>query len=513
MNRRDMLKLSSYAVAAASASALSESVHADGKETGKTSIERWNHVELSFAGPTNGNPFVDVTLTATFNYQHRAITADGFYDGEGSYKIRFMPDEIGTWTWTTASNAPSVNANAGSFECIAPEAGNHGPVRVRDGFHFGYSDGTPYVECGTTCYAWAFQADETQRQTIQTLQASPFNKLRMCLFPKWYQHNRKEPPMYPFPRNGETNDYSTFNPAYFQHLDRLILELRRIGVQADLILFHPYDKWGYQSMPAEVDDRYLRYAIARFSAFRNVWWSLANEYDLMKEKTNSDWDRFARIIAERDAFDHLRSIHYSRHQYEYGRGWCTHAGIQDSRMDKAAGWRADWGKPVVFDECRYEGNIASRWGNLSGDAMTRRFWLAAAQGTYCGHAETYLSPEDILWWSHGGVLHGTSPAKIALLRKLLEETIAVGPGPIGFNAIADDPPGARRPNGSVTFFYFDEHQPAEGTYALPEGKTYTAEYVDTLTLVRTPLPGEYSGTANVKLPGTPWGSLWFREKV
>ena len=181
-------------------------------------------------------------------------------------------------------------------------------------------------------------------------------------------------------------------------------------------------------------------------------------------------------------------------------------------MDRAAGWRADWGKPVVFDECKYEGNIASRWGNISGDAMTRRFWIAAAQGTYCGHGETFLSLEDRLWWSHGGVLHGSSPAKIALLRKLLEETIAVGPGPIGFNAIADDPVGGRRPNGSVTFFYFDEHQPAEGTYALPEGRTFTAEYIDTVTLVRTPIPGEFTGTAEVKLPGTPWGSLWFREK-
>ena len=88
----------------------------------------------------------------------------------------------------------------------------------------------------------------------------------------------------------------------------------------------------------------------------------------------------ARILAEYDAFDHLRSIHYSHHQYEYGRGWCTHAGVQDSRMNLAASWRADWRKPVVFDECRYEGNIASRWGNISADAMTRRFWQAAAQG-------------------------------------------------------------------------------------------------------------------------------------
>ncbi len=516
MNRRDMLKLSSLAAAAASAPAVSaaaESTSAKSTAAKGGPISRWDYLEINLPGPTGGNPFLDVSLQATFRHLNRALTVEGFYDGDGSYKIRFMPDELGSWTWTTKSNQAALDGKTGSFECVAPGEGNRGPVSVRDGFHFGYADGLPFVECGTTCYAWAFQAEETQKQTVQTLKASPFNKIRMCLFPKWYQHNRKEPPMYPFPRNGDTNDYSTFNPAYFQHLDRLILELRRIGVEADLILFHPYDKWGYQAMPPEVDDRYLRYVIARFSAFRNVWWSLANEYDLLRSKSAQDWDRFARIIQDHDAFDHLRSIHYCYHQYEYWRGWCSHAGVQDSRMERAAGWRADWQKPVVFDECKYEGNIASRWGNISGDAMTRRFWLAAAQGTYCGHGETYINDEDILWWSHGGVLHGSSPEKIAFLRKLLEETIAIGPGPIGFTAIADDPVGARRPNGSVTFFYFDEHQPAEGTYALPEGKTFTAEYVDTVALTRTPLPGEFTGKAEVKLPGKPWGSLWFREKV
>jgi hypothetical protein len=506
-----MLKLSSLAAAAASAPAISPAETTSAKSG---DVPRWDHLELNFPGPSGGNPFIDVTLTATFRNQHRSVAVEGFYDGGGSYKVRFMPDQLGAWTWTTSSNQSTLDGKSGSFDCVAPGEANQGPVSVRDSFHFGYADGTPFVECGTTCYAWAFQAEETQKQTIETLASSPFNKLRMCLFPKWYQHNRKEPPSYPFPRNGETNDYSTFNPAYFQHLDYLILELRRIGVQADLILFHPYDKWGYQSMPPEVDDRYLRYVIARFSAFRNVWWSLANEYDLLKDKTNKDWDKYARILGEYDAFDHLRSIHYCYHQYEYFRGWCTHAGVQDSRMERAAGWRADWQKPVVFDECKYEGNIASRWGNISADAMTRKFWTAAAQGTYCGHGETYVDDvNDILWWSHGGVLHGKSPEKIALLRKLLEETIALGPGQIGFSNISDDPVGARRPNGSVVFYYFDEHQPAEAVFALPEGKTYTAEYVDTVTLTRTPLPGAFSGKAEVKLPGKPWGSLWFRQKV
>jgi len=507
MNRRELLKFSSLAVAAASAPAFTEPAGAPDEK-----IHRWDAIELTHQGPKTGNPFVEVSVTGTFRRKNCAINVEGFYDGDGSYKIRFMPDEPGEWTWTTASNAPSLHGKSGAFQCIPPEADNRGPVSVRDGYHFAYADSTPYVECGTTCYAWAFQAESTQRQTIETLASSPFNKLRMCLFPKWYQHNRKEPPMYPFPRTGDSNDFTTFNTAYFQHLDKLIVELGRINVQADLILFHPYDKWGYQSMPAEVDDRYLHYVIARFSAYRNVWWSLANEFDLMRAKTTADWDRYARILGEYDAFNHLRSIHYSRYQYEYGRGWCTHAGVQDSRMQLGAQWRSDWAKPVVFDECRYEGNIASRWGNISGDAMTRRFWQAAAQGCYCGHGETYLSPDDILWWSHGGVLHGTSPAKIAFLRKLLEETIAAGPGPIGFTNFNDDPMGARRLNGSVLFYYFDEHQPAEGTYTLPEGKTYTAEYIDTVKLTRTPLAGEYTGNAQVKLPGTPWGSLWFREK-
>ncbi len=509
MNRRDLLKLSSFAMAAASAPTLAS---AAAVSASSSSVARWDALELSFNGPFAGNPFIDVSLTATFTLKNRSLTVEGFYDGEGVYKIRFMPDDPGNWTWTTSSNQPALHAKSGAFQCVAPETGNRGSVSIRDSCHFGYADGTPYVECGTTCYAWAFQAESTQRQTIETLSASPFNKLRMCIFPKWYQHNRKEPPLYPFPRNGDVNDYSTFNAAYFQHIDRLILDLRRVGVQADLILFHPYDKWGYQSMPAEVNERYLRYVIARFSAYRNVWWSLANEYDLLRAKTNTDWDRYAQILGEYDAFDHLRSIHYCYHQYEYGRGWCTHAGVQDSRMQLGAQWRADWQKPVVFDECKYEGNIGSQWGNLSGDAMTGRFWQAAVQGCYCGHGETYLDPNDILWWSHGGVLHGSSPARIAFLRKLLEETIAVGSGPIGFTNFHQEPMGARRSNNSVLFYYFDEHQAAEGTFPLPEGKTYTAEYVDTLLLTRTQLPGEYSGSADVKLPGTPWGSLWFRQK-
>ena len=195
MNRRDLLKLSSYAAAAASAPPLA----AAAAPVSGGSIARWDVMELSFDGPATGNPFVDVALTATFTLKNRSMTVEGFYDGEGTHRIRFMPDELGKWTWTTISNHPGLNGRSGAFLCVAPDAENHGPISVRDGFHFAYADGTPYVECGTTCYAWAFQGDDTQRRTIETLSSSPFNKLRMCVFPKSYDFNTNEPERYPFP--------------------------------------------------------------------------------------------------------------------------------------------------------------------------------------------------------------------------------------------------------------------------------------------------------------------------
>lgn len=85
-------------------------------------------------------------------------------------------------------------------------------------------------------------------------------------------------------------------------------------------------------------------------------------------------------------------------------------------------YRTRYRKPIVFDEICYEGNIPDGWGNISAEELVRRYWEAAVRGTYPGHGETYLGHDGILWWSYGGKLYGESPARIAFLRKILEET-------------------------------------------------------------------------------------------
>jgi hypothetical protein len=153
---------------------------------------------------------------------------------------------------------------------------------VHKTFHFAYADGAPYFQVGTTCYAWTHQAEELQEQTLKTLAAAPFNKMRMCVFPKSYTYNKNDPVNYPFARGGEGKfDLSRFDPANWRNLERRIGDLRKLGIEADIILFHPYDRWGFAEMDDATDDFYLRYAVARLAAYRNVWWSLANEYDFM----------------------------------------------------------------------------------------------------------------------------------------------------------------------------------------------------------------------------------------
>lgn len=63
---------------------------------------------------------------------------------------------------------------------------------------FAYADGTPYYPFGTTAYAWIHQTAALRSATLQTLAEGPFNKIRMCLFPKNYSFNAQEPELFPF---------------------------------------------------------------------------------------------------------------------------------------------------------------------------------------------------------------------------------------------------------------------------------------------------------------------------
>jgi hypothetical protein len=195
-------------------------------------------------------------------------------------------------------------------------------------------------------------------------------------------------------------------------------------------------------------------------------------------------------------------VHNCRGFYDHGKPWVTHSSVQHSDLERVREWRETYGKPVVVDECKYEGNIENAWGNISARELVHRFWLGTVGGGYVGHGETYLHPEDILWWSKGGVLHGESPARIAFLREVLVDSPPAGLEPV-------DRWGASK-GTDYYLYYFGVAQPAVLTLDLPEDRTYTAEVIDTWEMTVSPLPGTYSGRVEVELPGQPYLALRVR---
>jgi len=149
MNRREVLKLGTVSTLASMAAVLPEAIAAPHTQTPATALDaptrasKFSPFEVTLRGPAEGNPFVDVTLMANFSLGHRTLSVDGFYDGEGVYKIRFLPDAEGMWHWTTASNRSALNGQSGQVECGAAAARAHGPVRVHNTSHFAHQDGTP----------------------------------------------------------------------------------------------------------------------------------------------------------------------------------------------------------------------------------------------------------------------------------------------------------------------------------------------------------------------------------
>lgn len=465
-------------------------------------INQYEPFEITLKGPSSGNPFTDVTLYAQFKYQNRTLQPDGFYDGNGNYKIRFMPDSTGEWSYCTFSNCKELDGKTGKLLCIPALKDVHGIVNVHKKFGFAYSDGTPFYPVGTTCYAWVWQSDNLVKQTLETIKNSPFNKIRMGVFPKQYiSYIQTEPPFYPYEGSKEKGwDFTRFNPQYFRHFEEQIVNLMLLGIEADVILFHPYDwgKWGYDSMSRDENTLYLNYVTARLAVYRNVWWSLANEWDLIESKPAEDWNFYLRTIAEKDPYQHLRSIHNGMKWFDQSNPYITHLSVQTTDLFHIQDWRNTYHKPVVIDECCYEGDVPQDWGNLPAEEMVHRFWVSWCRGGYCTHGETYLHPDNILWWSKGGELHGQSPARIGFLRTIMEDRIPEDVVP--FHNLWNKEMYLLKENEYYLFYYGYSQQKSAKIF-LPDHVKFTVEIIDTWNMKITPVEGLFSGETDIPMTG------------
>ena len=423
------------------------------------SAETWRMTELVFKSKKSyDDPFSDVTLDLLLCGNGRVYTIPGFWDGDNTWKVRFVCPSEGTWQFKTVcsdSNNKQLHAKTGIVNC-KPYSGTldifrHGFITTRYGKKYlTYDDGTPFFYAGDT--HWAF-GRETQ-DMVRTICAKRAEQRFTAI--------QTEP------------IGATFNLA--DGVDAQDLEgLRDYDVKTQIIadaglvhanaqFFWPADFnqlienfGGYSDQTIKVNtglkiekipdysdgvktyvEKLSRYWVARFGAYPVIW-TLGQEidrdfYDVLNE-FNNPYILVANAIAKYDPYTQPLTAHQenSGRTVAYGHGLSSgeakfiyYPGAKPSIFRKvdahtmyAAQWfpslteRADYfsckdywyngqGKPVINYESHYNYLWTKEFGSRA------QYWFAYLNGMYgCawGGQDTwnYLSDYNEYWDTDDGV--------------------------------------------------------------------------------------------------------------
>jgi hypothetical protein len=121
-------------------------------------VGKYTKLELAVALTatyTNPYDFDQVDLSATFTSpSSKTWNISGFYDSLLQFRVRFSPNELGTYTYSVTVKDPSGTSQSvtGSFVCKASTY--HGWVKIApNNRYFSYDDGTSFYGVGC-CYCW-----------------------------------------------------------------------------------------------------------------------------------------------------------------------------------------------------------------------------------------------------------------------------------------------------------------------------------------------------------------------
>ncbi|HID20889.1 MAG TPA: DUF4038 domain-containing protein, partial [Planctomycetaceae bacterium] len=180
-------------------------------------------------------------------------------------------------------------------------------------------------------------------------------------------------------------DFTRFNLAYWQKVDRAVAAMRRRGIIATCIF--TIEKQGLPKEYGALTDAeklLYRYAVARLAAFSNVWWDLGNEHN---EYRSRDWARrMGRLVKRWDPYDRLCSAHaYAEWLYDND-AWADYIITQQyGSCAKVNAWVLKYAgipKPYINEEYGYEGSLAKPGHGQNADWVRKCHWSIAVAGGY-----------------------------------------------------------------------------------------------------------------------------------
>jgi Protein of unknown function (DUF4038)/Domain of unknown function (DUF5060) len=385
-------------------------------------IPRWQPHDFAFTNRSEAaNPFQGPFSAEVTGPNQTRLVLPGFYDGDGTWKIRVSPTAEGKWQLVTHSTVPALDGQRIQFVCTPSAARVHGAVRVdsQHPHHFVCEDGTRFFPVGYECdWLWALDATNAELPTVNRfldkLATNGFNYVLLNAYAhdtSWRQGKTGDddygpPPLYAWEGTNEQPDYSRFNLAYWQHYDRVMAALNERGMVAH-VMIKVYNKMvNWPAKGSAEDDQYFRWLIARYCAYSNVHW------DFSKESNNEkDLDyKLGRIRFIRDNDPYRRPITTHTDLATYNSG--AYNGVLNYRSDQVhSKWHASllehrkqhlW--PVLNVEFGYEHGPQGLEDKTyrvaqSPEEVCRRAWEVCLAGGYGAYYYTYtawdiIRPDD-----------------------------------------------------------------------------------------------------------------------
>jgi hypothetical protein len=386
-------------------------------------IKRFQLVDLVLA-PTflivDHNPFDAVFAAAFCGPQGQSLTVPGFYDSEMGYVVRFSPTVEGVWHYTSHSDMPALDGVSGAVVCLAnDEPAIHGQLVIDPAHpqHFRFEDGTPCFPLGYEV-DWLMMMDQQPSDLtrveafLDSIAAAGFNLVTVNAYAYtcrgWVAEDQESDPRYikpalaPWPGGNEQPDYSRMDPAFFHHVDRVMLDLLQRGILAH-VMIHVYNKQVNWPEPGSADDdRYWHYIVARYQAFCNIIWDTAKES--YYQPAEYIWDRMG-LIRRLDGYRRLLTVHDANTPYAPDKAWSQRwwhpkkdysDELADFKADQIHGdWYADAvrnyraaRRPYMNIEYGYEEGVQDlpTYGvKQDWREVIRRTWLIAMGGGYVNY--------------------------------------------------------------------------------------------------------------------------------
>lgn len=330
-------------------------------------VQIWSKYEATFQSTkTWENPLYELRdFHAIFTSPSgRTVKINGFWDGGISCKVRFAPDELGSWKYQTFCS-DTINSGLhnqqGAFTCVkngsAEEIYQRGSIKRSIGaYHLTYADGTPFFFVG--CTAWNGALKSTEQEWDKYLSQRKENHYNVIQFvtTQWRGCEKDKMGEVAFTGSGRI----TLNPAFFQRLDKKVDEINAHGLIAAPVLLWALPVGagrelspGYY-LPENEAILLAKYLVARYGGHQVIWFlggdgRYINEYE----------QRWKRIGREVFAEPHPGLVA----QHPHGTSWIGEVYKDEEWLD-IVGYQSSHSKAERTVNWINKGEIAESWHQI-----------------------------------------------------------------------------------------------------------------------------------------------------